>query len=69
MHDRDARAVREGQRRLGGLSGWREDSELYTDRERAALALTEAVTLIERDGVPGETWAGVRQHFAEVGTG
>jgi AhpD family alkylhydroperoxidase len=68
MHHRDARAGGEDQRRLDVLSAWREAPELYTARERAALALTEAVTLIGRDGVPDDVWTGTRQHFDEAET-
>ena len=68
MHHGDARAAGEDQRRLDVLSAWREAPELYTDRERAALALTEAVTLIGRDGVPDEVWEGARRHFDEAET-
>ena len=57
MHLRDARAAGEDQRRLDVVSAWREAPQLYSARERAALALTEAVTLISRDGVPDEVWA------------
>lgn len=57
MHHRDARAGGEDQRRLDVLSAWREAPGIYTERERAALALTEAVTLIGEDGVPDEVWA------------
>jgi AhpD family alkylhydroperoxidase len=68
MHHRDARAAGKDQRRLDVLTAWREARELYTARERAALALTEAVTLIDRDGVPDEIWADARQHFDEAET-
>jgi AhpD family alkylhydroperoxidase len=68
MHHRDARAAGEDQRRLDVLSAWREAPELYSGRERAALALTEAVTLIDRDGVTGEVWADVQQHFDDLET-
>lgn len=66
MHHRDARLAGEDQRRLDVLSAWREAPELYSGRERAALALTEAVTLISRDGVPDEVWLEARQHFNEL---
>jgi len=45
MHTKDARAAGETEQRLYGLNAWR-DAPFYTDRERAALALTESVTLI-----------------------
>jgi alkylhydroperoxidase family enzyme len=51
MHSKDARAKGETEQRLYGLSAWRE-TPFYTDRERAALALTEAVTLIAGGPVP-----------------
>lgn len=47
MHSQDARAGGESEQRLYALSAWRE-APFFTDRERAALALTEAVTLITR---------------------
>lgn len=68
MHHRDARAAGEDERRLDVLPAWREAPELYTARERAALSLTEAVTLIDREGVPDNVWTGARQHFDETET-
>ena len=65
MHNRDARAAGESQQRLDVLRAWREVDGLYTDRERAALALTEAVTLISVDGVPDDVWTAVRESFDE----
>jgi len=67
MHHRDARAGGEDQRRLDVLSAWREAPEIYTDRERAALALTEAVTFIGEDGVPDDVWADATRHFDDAG--
>src|SRR3954453_19794823 len=67
MHHHDARAGGEDQRRLDVLSAWREAPELYTDRERAAFALTEAVTLIGDDGVPDDVWAEAQRHFDGAG--
>ncbi len=64
MHWLDARADGEEEARLYGLDAWRE-SPLYEDRERAALALCEAVTRIDREGVPDEVWAEAEAHFAE----
>jgi AhpD family alkylhydroperoxidase len=66
MHNRDARTGGEDQRRLDVLSAWREAPDLFTDRERAALAFTEAVTLISRDGVPDAVWDEVRRHFDDA---
>jgi AhpD family alkylhydroperoxidase len=67
MHHRDARAGGEDQRRLDVLSAWREAPELYTPRERTALAITEAVTLIGQDGVPDEVWSQATRHFDDAG--
>lgn len=55
MHWKDARAAGESEERLYMLSAWRE-SPLYDDRDRAALALTEAMTLIADAHVPDEVW-------------
>jgi AhpD family alkylhydroperoxidase len=51
MHSKDARAAGETEQRLYALSAWRE-APFFTERERAALALTEAVTLVARTHVP-----------------
>jgi AhpD family alkylhydroperoxidase len=51
MHSKDARAAGETEQRLYGLSAWRE-TPFFTDRERGALALTEAVTLITGTHAP-----------------
>jgi AhpD family alkylhydroperoxidase len=67
MHHRDARAGGEDQRRLDVLSAWREAPELYTARERAALAITEAVTLVGEDGVPDEVWSEATRYFDDAG--
>ena len=62
MHSKDARTGGETEQRLYSLSVWRE-TPYYTDRERAALAFTEAVTLIADRRVPDEVYEQVRQHF------
>lgn len=56
MHLSDARKAGESQRRLDVLSAWREAPAFFTDAERAALALTERVTLIGEHGVPQDVW-------------
>ena len=61
MHTRDALARGESDRRLYAISAWRE-SPLFTDRERAALALTEAVTLIADGGVDA-AYEAAASHF------
>lgn len=67
MHIRDARANGEDQRRLDVIAAWREAPELFSDRERAALALTEAVTLIADGGVADDVWAEAHRHFDDKG--
>ena len=64
MHTQDARKLGETEQRLYMLSAWRE-SPLYTDRERAALAWTEAVTLIAETHAPDDLYEDVRAHFSE----
>jgi AhpD family alkylhydroperoxidase len=64
LHTRDARARGESEERLYLLDAWR-DSPLYTERERAALAWTEAVTLVAQTHPPDAVYDEVRQHFAE----
>jgi AhpD family alkylhydroperoxidase len=50
--------------RLLTVAAWR-DSPFFSDAERAALALTEAVTLIAEDGVPDDVWDEAKRHFDE----
>ena len=64
MHWKDLRELGEPEQRLYGLDAWRE-SPYYTDRERAALDWTEAVTLIAKDHVPDSVYDRVRSHFNE----
>ena len=64
MHWKDARARGESEQRLYSLDAWRETS-YYTERERAALAWTEAVTQITGNHVPDELYEQVRLHFSE----
>lgn len=67
MHTEDARKRGETEQRIYLLSAWRE-SPLYTDRERAALAWTEAVTLISQTHAPDDVYARVRAEFSEEET-
>src|SRR5258705_6852306 len=60
MHSKDARAHGETEQRLYALDAWRE-TPFYTDRERAALAWTEAVTLITNGHAPDEVFETVRR--------
>jgi AhpD family alkylhydroperoxidase len=64
MHTKELWAGGENEQRLYLLNAWRE-SPFYSDRERAALAWTEAVTLITDGHVPDETYAEARAHFDE----
>jgi AhpD family alkylhydroperoxidase len=64
MHSKDARARGETEQRLYLLSAWRE-APFYSERERAALAWTEAVTQIATQGVSDELYAEARRHFDE----
>lgn len=64
MHWKDARAAGETEQRLYSLDAWRE-SPFYTDKERAALAWTEAVTKIAETHAPDEEFATVRAIFSD----
>ena len=64
MHWKDLRAMNETEQRLYSLDAWAE-SPCYTDRERAALAWTEAVTLVADSRVPAAVYEEVRAHFNE----
>jgi AhpD family alkylhydroperoxidase len=65
MHTKDARANGETEERLHLLNAWRE-SPLYSDRERAALAWTEALTLVAETHAPDEDYAELSRHFTPV---
>lgn len=64
MHTKDARKAGETEQRLYALSAWRE-TPFYTERERAALAWTEALTLISKNEVPDSLYESTRKHFKE----
>ena len=64
MHTKIARALGETEQRLYAVSVWRE-TPFYSERERAALAWTEAVTLVNVHHVPDDVYDLARQHFAE----
>lgn len=64
MHTKDARTGGESEQRLYNLAVWRE-TPYYTDRERAALALTEAVTLIASERVTDDVYAEAKKHFTD----
>ena len=64
MHWKDLVAIGEKEQRLYSLDAWRE-SPYYSERERAALHWTEAVTSIEKEHVPDSVYEAVRSHFNE----
>jgi AhpD family alkylhydroperoxidase len=65
MHTKDARAQGETEQRIYGLSAWRE-TPFYTARERAALALTEAITLVHDGHVPDDVYGEAAAQFEEA---
>src|SRR5256885_3649853 len=64
MHSKDARADGETEQRLYSLDAW-EEAPYYSDRERAALEWTEAVTLLDNGHVPDSVYEKVRAQFNE----
>ena len=64
MHVNDARKLGERDERMHLLNAWRE-SPRYTDRERAALAWTEALTLIAESHAPDDVYEEAKRHFSE----
>ncbi|MFE3327975.1 carboxymuconolactone decarboxylase family protein [Streptomyces sp. NPDC059176] len=67
MHARDLRKAGTSDERIDTVAGWR-DAPYFTDAERAALALTEAVTRIadSADPVPDEIWNEAAKHYDEA---
>ena len=65
MHTTDARKAGETEMRLYMLSAWRESS-LYSDRERAALAWTDALTRIEQTQAPDADYDLVKAQFSDA---
>jgi AhpD family alkylhydroperoxidase len=63
MHTNDARKAGESEDRLHMVAVWREAPHFFSAQERAALALTEAVTLVAGGGVPDEVYAEAAAHF------
>ena len=64
MHTKVARSLGETEQRLYAVSVW-EETLFFSDRERAALAWTEAVTMVNVDHVPDEVYALARPQFSE----
>ncbi|MEU2058691.1 carboxymuconolactone decarboxylase family protein [Streptomyces sp. NPDC013455] len=65
MHTNDARKAGESEDRLHMVSVWREARHFFTPREQAALALTEAVTLVADGAVPDSVYAEAAAHFED----
>ena len=65
MHGREARQAGVDNRRIDVLAGWREAPSLYSEREKAAIALTESVTLIYEGGVSDDVWARATKAFSD----
>lgn len=65
MHSKDARAAGESEQRLYALNAWRE-TPFYSERERAALAWTDAVTLVADGHVPDDVYKQVGEHFTDA---
>jgi AhpD family alkylhydroperoxidase len=64
MHTKDARARGETEQRLYALAAWRE-TPFYSERERAAFAWAEAVTLLAQNSIPSELFEEARGQFSE----
>ncbi|MFF8804235.1 carboxymuconolactone decarboxylase family protein [Streptomyces omiyaensis] len=66
MHTKDALAEGETVERVVQLAAWQESRHFYTERELAAIALTEAVTVLTDGFVPDEAYAAAAEHFEEA---
>ncbi|MFJ9106931.1 carboxymuconolactone decarboxylase family protein [Streptomyces sp. NPDC102283] len=66
MHSKDALAAGESVERIVQLSAWQESQHFYTAKELAALALTEAVTVLTDGFVPDEVYEEAAKHFEET---
>ena len=64
MHSKDARAAGETEQRLYELNAWRE-TPFYSERERAALAWAEALTLVHETHAPDDVYEEARKRFSE----
>ena len=63
-HSRDARKGGETERRVYAVAAWRE-SPFFSDRERAAFAVCDAITLLPAAGLPDDVYEAAREHFDE----
>ena len=66
MHTKDALAAGESVERIVQLSAWEESRHFYTEKELAAIELTEAVTVLTEGFVPDEVYAKAAKHFDET---
>jgi AhpD family alkylhydroperoxidase len=66
MHIKDARKAGETEERIYLLSAWEEAEGVYTEKERAALAITEAITVLTDGFVPDAVYERAAQHFEEA---
>lgn len=66
MHTRDARSAGVSEQKLDLLNAWEEALNVYSDRERVALALTEAVTVLTDGFVPDKVYSAASEHFEET---
>ncbi|MFC8591543.1 carboxymuconolactone decarboxylase family protein [Streptomyces atroolivaceus] len=66
MHSKDALAAGESVERIIQLSAWEESQHFYTEKELAAIRLTEAVTVLTDGFVPDEVYAKAAEHFEET---
>lgn len=65
MHTRDARKLGVGEQKLDVLAAWTEAGDIFTTRERAALRLTEAITVLGDHGVPDDVYAAAAEAFTD----
>ncbi|MEE1793653.1 carboxymuconolactone decarboxylase family protein [Streptomyces sp. BE308] len=66
MHSKDALAAGESVERIIQLSAWEESKHFYTEKELAAIELTEAVTVLTDGFVPDEVYAKAAEHFEQA---
>jgi len=66
MHSKDALAAGESVERIIQLGAWEESAHFYTEKELAALALTDAVTVLTDDFVPDDVYERAAKHFEEA---
>ncbi|MFF7361026.1 carboxymuconolactone decarboxylase family protein [Streptomyces sp. NPDC008125] len=66
MHTKDALAQGETVQRIVQLSAWEESKHFYTEKEIAAIELTEAITVVTDGFVPDEVWEKAAEHFDET---